>query len=107
MISLTSTAQGLAPALRQGRSRACASYQRKIAATGSAVMTTGSSHSGFRAAMSAAAEGGRYRFPDVLYFPYIGQCPDAGAPPAVRCRRPGDARRARRYDGPPEAHALG
>src|SRR6516164_1837527 len=45
MISLTRTAHGPASGLRQGRSRACDAYQRRIAAACPFTMTTESSHS--------------------------------------------------------------
>src|SRR5215471_19874399 len=45
MTSLTRTAHGPASGLRQGRSRACDVYQRRIAATCPFIMTTESCHS--------------------------------------------------------------
>src|SRR5215469_6548810 len=45
MTSLTRTAHGPASGLRQGRSRACDAYQRRIAVACTFTMTTESSHS--------------------------------------------------------------
>src|SRR5215472_7276805 len=80
MISLTRTAHGPASGLRQGRSRACDAYQRRIAAACPFIMTTESSHS--------RGTAGPSRHPDAPPASLSRIRRAADVPPASLSRRP-------------------